>query len=177
MSDPYDALIVTMFGGPGVGKSTTAADIFARLKWTQVSVEMVQEYAKGKVYEESMRTLDHQIYVFGKQLHYVKRCAREVDVVVQDASLLNSLIYKREKTSETFKRLVREEYERFDNFNIYIERDHPYDSEGRYQTREEALKLDARIERKLEELGLNYIKCKSGPENVGPLIREIQGRV
>jgi nicotinamide riboside kinase len=173
----YDSLVVNLFGGPGVGKSTSAAHIFSELKWQQISTELVPEYVKGKVHEGSMQTLEHQIYVFGKQLHYIKRAARNVDVVVQDASLLNSLIYEQERTSDTFKRLVLEEYNRFENVNIYIERDHPYDPEGRYQSKEEALEVDAEIRNTIERIGIDYLTFKSGPENIGPIIESIQDRI
>ena len=173
MGDPYDTLIVNIFGGLGVGKSTTAAHLFAELKWDQVSVELVSEYVKGKVYEDNYNTLDHQIYVFGKQLHYVKRCAGDVDVVVQDASLLNSLIYHADQTSDTFKRLVLEEYHKFNNVNVYIERDWPYDPVGRQQTQAEAEALDQKILDMLEKQDLDYITFKSGPENIDAILTHI----
>jgi nicotinamide riboside kinase len=177
MNASYDALIVNLFGGPGVGKSTTAAHLFAELKWEEVSVELVTEYVKGKVHEGNDQTLDHQIYIFGKQLHYVKRAARNVDIVVQDASLLNSLIYRRELTSETFRQLVWEEYSRFENnLNIYIERDHPYDPTGRQQSEKEAYRIDDRVRDTIGDLGIDYLTFKSGPENIGRILDEIHNR-
>lgn len=173
----YDSLVVNLFGGPGTGKSASAYHLTAKLKWQQVSVGLVREYVKGKVYEGNDQTLEHQTYVFGKQLHWVKRAARHVDVVVQDTSLLNSLIYHRDKTTVKFKELVWEEYNRFDNLNIYIERDHPYDPTGRQQTEEEALEVDRQIRNKIEELGIEYLTFKSGPEKIGRIIEEINSRL
>ena len=44
--------VINLFGGPGCGKSTTAADLFARMKLRGLSVELVTEYAKDVVWDE-----------------------------------------------------------------------------------------------------------------------------
>ena len=67
------ALVVNLFGGPGCGKSTVAALLFGKLKQHGVNCEMALEYAKDKVWEESFKTLEDQIYIFGKQLHKIWR--------------------------------------------------------------------------------------------------------
>lgn len=46
-----NALVVNLFGGPGCGKSTTMARLFADLKTRGLNVEMVSEFAKDLVYE------------------------------------------------------------------------------------------------------------------------------
>ena len=62
-------LVINLFGGPGVGKSTTASQLFANLKWSNINCELVREYAKDKVWENSLELLDNQLYVFAKQHH------------------------------------------------------------------------------------------------------------
>ena len=47
-------LVVNLFAGPGTGKSTAAAQIFQALKWQRFSCELVTEFAKEKVWEESL---------------------------------------------------------------------------------------------------------------------------
>ncbi len=39
-----------MFGGPGTGKSTSAAGLFFKMKLAQMEVELVTEYAKDLVW-------------------------------------------------------------------------------------------------------------------------------
>lgn len=56
------ALIINLIGGPGSGKSTTAAGLFYKLKKLGYNCEMSLEFAKDKV-------MDDQIYIFGKQYH------------------------------------------------------------------------------------------------------------
>jgi adenylate kinase family enzyme len=66
-------LVVNLFAGPGSGKSTFCASVFAKLKILGIDSEMSLEYAKDIVWEESYQKLDHQIYIFGKQLHRLQR--------------------------------------------------------------------------------------------------------
>lgn len=58
--------IINLIGGPGVGKSTLAAEIFAELKKKGKSAELALEYAKDQVWDENLRILKDQLYIFGK---------------------------------------------------------------------------------------------------------------
>ena len=42
-------LVVNLLGAPGSGKSTIAASIFSKLKFQNLNVELVSEYAKELV--------------------------------------------------------------------------------------------------------------------------------
>lgn len=88
-----NAIILNLFSGPGAGKSTMAADIFAKLKRAGVNSELASEYAKDKVWEKSLSILENQIYVFGKQHHRLFRLKSQVDVIVTDSPILLSAIY------------------------------------------------------------------------------------
>ena len=140
--------IINMLGGPGTGKSTVAASVFARLKRDGVHCEFVSEYAKELVYESRMRTLTNQIHVFGEQLHRIWICAEQVDVVVMDTSLLNSIIYG--PCSDEFARLIISEFFKMDNLVFSIYRDVPYSTVGRYQTEKEAEAVDVKIQQVME---------------------------
>ena len=54
-------LHINLWAGPGTGKSTMAAGIFAALKWNKIDCELVSEYAKQIVWEESYTKLNNQI--------------------------------------------------------------------------------------------------------------------
>ena len=43
--------IINLYGGPGVGKSTTAAGLFYKMKIAGYSCELAYEWIKLKVYE------------------------------------------------------------------------------------------------------------------------------
>jgi len=135
------AIVVNLFAGPGVGKSTNAARIFAELKMLGINCEMALEFAKDKVWEESFRTMDDQIYIFGKQFHRIWRLKDKVDVIICDSPLPISIVYDKEN-SEAFHELIMEQFNKFKNLNFYLKRSSEYQKEGRLQTEEEAKKID-----------------------------------
>ena len=51
-------LVVNFFAGPGAGKSSMAAGLFAELKFRGVNCELATEYAKDKVWEGSLGVFD-----------------------------------------------------------------------------------------------------------------------
>ena len=77
-------LVVNLFGAPGAGKSTGAAYIFSRLKLAGINAELVTEFAKDKVWEESKAVFQNQAYIFGKQYFRISRVQDKVDVVITD---------------------------------------------------------------------------------------------
>ena len=60
-------IVVNFFAGPGTGKSTHAAMLFAKLKTMNINSELIQEYAKDKTWIRDSKTLEVQPYIAGKQ--------------------------------------------------------------------------------------------------------------
>lgn len=147
------AIVVNLFAGPGVGKSTTAARIFAELKMHGVNCEMALEFAKDKVWEESFKTMDDQIYIFGKQFHKIWRLKDKVDVIICDSPLPISIVYDKEN-SEAFHTLIMEQFNKFDNYNVLLTRSGEYQKEGRVQTEEEAKEVDKTVEKVLKNYNI-----------------------
>ena len=87
------ALVINLFGGPGCGKSTTMARLFADLKARGFNVEMVSEFAKDLVYEQRQETMKDELYIFAKQHHRLFRVADKVDIIITDRPLLLTNIY------------------------------------------------------------------------------------
>jgi hypothetical protein len=147
------AIVVNLFAGPGVGKSTTAARIFAELKMHGVNCEMALEFAKDKVWEESFKTIDDQIYIFGKQFHKIWRLKDKVDVIICDSPLPISIVYDKEN-SEAFHTLIMEQFNKFDNYNVLLTRSCEYQKEGRIQTEEEAKGVDEMVKKVLKDYNI-----------------------
>lgn len=167
------SLIVNLFGGPGTGKSTTAAGVFNLLKNEGESSELALEYAKEKVWEETTAVLRDQIYVFAKQLHRIKRLENQVDIVITDSPLLLSLIYGK-KYSTQFKNLVISEHESLNNLNIFLKREKEYVGKGRLQTEEEAVKIDTEIRTILVPYKtFEIVANPDAPQKILELIRNV----
>jgi hypothetical protein len=168
-------LVVNIFGGPGCGKSTAAAGTYFKLKSSHVHAELVTEFAKDKVWEDSLSVLANQIYIFANQHQRIFRCLNKVDVIVTDSPVNLGLIYGTmygNHLSEPLEQLIRYEFQRNHNLNIVLERASDYDSRGRVQTYEEALMVDKRIIEILQQDDLPYVVLPVTP-NVPDLITSL----
>lgn len=158
-----ETLVLNLFGGPDVGKSTSMAAIFALLKIQQVSCEMAPEFAKDKIWEGSAHVLDNQVYILGKQHHRIARLDGKVGVIICDSPLLNSILYY-QGDNPYFAPAVFVEFSRFRNLNIVLARpDRPYDPSGRLQNEEQAKHLDDRVVQILDFLKQDYHTFPLGP--------------
>lgn len=150
-------MVINLFGGPGVGKSTIAASVFVELKKQGINCELITEFAKDKVWEESLKTLEDQIYVFGKQFHKMWRVKDKVDVIICDSPLVNSIIYDGENDN-TFHKLIMEQFNKFANLNYLVGRNVKYEESGRSQTESEAKEVDNIVLHVLDENEISYKK-------------------
>lgn len=136
----HEALVVNIFAGPGAGKSTLAADVFARLKAGGANAELVTEFAKDLVWEGMTDALDCQLYVTGVQAWRIRRLLRRADVVVTDSPVLLGAVYAREPGQAE---ACREEFrvERF-RYDVLLDRKMKFDPRGRRHTEAESRRLD-----------------------------------
>lgn len=143
--------VINLFAGPGIGKSTTAAGVFWKMKTLGFKVELVTEFAKGLVYAGDIK-LNDQLYIFAKQNWRLSILEGQVDYAITDSPLILSNIYFDKETamySESFfKSLVKDTFDHYNNINFFMTRDtetHPYQKYGRTQTLEEAKEIDNKI--------------------------------
>lgn len=165
-------LVINLIGGPGSGKSTCASGIFYQLKKLGINCELALEFAKDKVWEESIKILDDQLYVFGKQYHKLFRLNGKVDVIITDSPLLISILYNK-TPSEYFDKLVVEQYHTFNNLLFFINRAENYQTEGRLQTKEESEGLDNIIKEILQDNNIPYdeIACENAVEHIVNVVK------
>ena len=159
------AIVANLLAGPGTGKSTSMAGIFAELKWRGINCEMAPEFAKEKVWEKSTNILNNQIYVFGKQFNTIFRLDGQVEVIITDSPLLLSIIYGKNE-SELFRQFVLEVFNRHDNMNFFLERLKEYNPKGRLQTFEEAKEKDREIKEVLDFNKISYTMMEAKREVV-----------
>lgn len=138
--------VINLFGGPGAGKSTTAAGLFYLMKSEGMKVELVTEYAKDLTYEGADARFRNQLYILAKQDQRLRRLEGQVDYVVTDSPLLLSLAYAKPPwTAPWFEAAVLGTVETYKNFNVEVLRVKPYQTYGRSQTEREARSLDTTI--------------------------------
>lgn len=135
--------VVNIFGGPGTGKSTTAAYLFHELKCHGSNAELVTEYAKDMVWEGRHNVLSDQLYMMAKQNRKLNRLVEHgLDVAITDSPLILGALYQPDDYYASFESLLVEVFKSYDNFNIYLQRSTVYNSLGRNQTEDEARAID-----------------------------------
>lgn len=152
---------LNFYAGPGSGKSTISAWLFAKMKQNRHSVELVQEYVKTWAYEGKVPTSYDQIYLFAKQLRKEDLVLRSgVKHIISDSPLFLSLCYAKKNSPEFFEplyKIVDEVEKKYPSLNIFIARkDRQYSQEGRYQNYQEACDMDSYILEQLKNKSIEY---------------------
>ena len=168
--------VINLFGGPGVGKSTTASGLFYEMKKARLEVELVTEYAKDAVWEGRTSLLDDQIYIFAKQQRRISRLAAHgVKWVITDSPVALGLIYLKDGAlSDNFNNLVMEVFNHWDNHNFLLQRNFAYTPIGRNQKDETEAKLfDQRLNRLFQTYNIPYDVITGGEYAVAEIMKNI----
>jgi hypothetical protein len=169
-------LVINLIGGPCAGKSTLRAGVFYELKKLGINCEEAPEYAKDKTYEQSLKVLDNQIYVFAKQHHRVLRLCGIVDVIVTDSPILLSIVYDASK-DDLFKQFILQEYRKFNTMTYYVQRKYEYEQVGRNQTFDGALELDTEINRMLVDNNVPFKPVNGDEDGVRSVVEDVLRRI
>lgn len=138
--------VINLFGGPGVGKSTTAAGLFCELKYRDIKCELVTEYAKDMTYENRGNILADQLYILAKQNRRVQRLVGIVDYIITDSPIIIGLMYMPKNYFTNFAPLVWQMFNSYNNINFFLNRKKAYQTYGRNQTEEEAKQIDVALQ-------------------------------
>lgn len=165
------ATVINLFGGPSVGKSTTAAGVFSILKLHGVECELVTEFAKDLTWEERYNTLKNQQYIFGKQHHRLWRIKDKVDIIVTDSPLMLSSVYGEvhNATTDSFTTNVIDVVNTFNNYNILLTRTKKYNQNGRSQSEGAAKKIDKLIIDKLSKHNMEWLEAPGNFEGINKI--------
>lgn len=169
-------LVINLFGSPGAGKSSGAAYIFSKLKMIGVNAELITEFPKEKVWEESKKPFkpNNQVYLFGEQFYRQSRCEDEVDVLVTDSPLPLSILYNKSPIlDESFDKVVMNCFNSFNNLSYLVLRDKPYNPKGRFQTEEESDALVDDLRDILLKQGIPFETIKGNQDYYDKIIAEV----
>ena len=136
--------VINFFGGPNLGKSTTAAGLFYKMKINGHSVEFVTEYAKDVTWEDRQSVLKDQLYIFANQNRRLERLRDKVQFVITDSPLIIGLGYVPDNYPSTFEPFVIDMWNTYENKNFYLvnDGDLTYQQEGRNQNKREASEIN-----------------------------------
>lgn len=175
--------IVSLYGGPGAGKSTSAAYMFYLLKAAGEHTELVREYVKDWAWEGRKIDTYDQIYFLGKQVRKESMLFGKVKWLVTDCPVFMSYyyasIYCTPILAEGIKAAVMAFYQQtiedgHKQYHILLHRTTPYVQDGRYQNEKEALNIDNGVEQMLMNLKIpGVIHCNSDENSLKELFSNL----
>lgn len=176
MDDKKTTTIISLYGGPGAGKSTSAAYMYYLLKAAGENAELVREYVKDWAWEGRKIDTYDQIYFLGKQVRKESMLLGKVKWLVTDSPIFMNYYYAQlyctRKLAQGVSGAVLAYYDQtleegHKHHHILLQRTNPYNKEGRYQSEEEALEIDDGVERMLRHLKIpGVVHCKSTEEDL-----------
>lgn len=167
--------IVNLYAGPGTGKSTTATSLFSELKYLGINCEYVAEGAKDAAWEgRSSKYWKAQQFIYGEQSWRMERLQGEVDIIVTDCPILMGLVYMPADFSiPALRDVLRQDYDRYDNLDVFLNRNKPFNPKGRTQTEEQAKTLDSQILTQLSYQGVETLMLNFSRDNPIQIIQHM----
>ena len=169
-------VIVNLYGAPGAGKSTGSAYIFGQLKMNNVSVELVREFVKDKIYEKSEGVFNDQVYILGKQHFRQTNVKGNVDVIITDCPLIVQAYYTDKYKfpyADELRQLVLKLYSLENNINYFVNRDKPYNPDGRFQTEADSDSISDNLKEYLDNLGIEYKEINGNITDYDSVVADI----
>jgi len=177
--------IISLYGGPGIGKSTSGALLYWLLKnKLQANAELVREYVKNWAWEGRHIQPYDQFLFTAKQIRLESILLGRADYVVTDSPVFLTVVYAKKYTSseiaEGIEQAVRAYYRQVakdghQHVHVMLARTKPYKQEGRYETALAAQELDRLVVETLEGAGVAYQKCGTDPAELEQLLVQVTG--
>lgn len=154
--------IINIWGSPGVGKSTLAAEIYVELKKQNKSVELVTEVAKDYVYRGQRPTKDEQLSIATKQLYVESLKYNKVEFIITDCPVLLPYFYLETNHNIHLTYPFLSFYNHslsingIKSYDFLLERYFEYDPNGRFETENESEILDQKLYKFLDKLNISF---------------------
>lgn len=174
--------IVNLYGGPGAGKSITAASTFALAKSQGLNCELVTEYIKSWAWEGRKPVNYDQFYFFGQQSRREYTLFDKVDLIITDSPVAIcgyfASVFGSESQDACFRQMVREYYSMLGKSGVkclhfFMDRQHAYDPRGRFQTEQEATDMDVHQLIYLGRMGFDVKRLKSNNQASKKILQEV----
>lgn len=176
---------IALIGGPGSGKSTTAAKVFAQCKSEGITAELVQEFVRDQLNRGwVMKSAADQLRILVEQRSKEDIIPNTIDVIVTDSPVFLSYYYGLLSCPladisdiETLTYLYKEflkDLTRYDK--VYsIRRTKEYVPDGtRTQTADESDEIGLNLEMLLESHGISLIGVTGDDDGFEMIMRSIR---
>ncbi len=167
--------IYSLYGGPGTGKSTSAAYMYAYLKQYGTNAELVREYVKDWAWDGRKINNYDQLYIMGKQIKREASLFGKVEVIVTDSPVFLGIIYADKYSPKYiadgvkagaigfYKQAAEEGHE---HVHVFLKRTKPYEPAGRYQDEAQAKEIDEQIKQTLISLDMPFIELDTDNQSL-----------
>lgn len=154
--------VISLYSGPGSGKSTLSAELYAIMKYKHLSVEMVREVAKEWAFDNRKIGPFDQISIIGEQIKRESSLFGQVNYIITDSPVALGAFYFEHNHNQMFMSDMVEQYYKFCNKNnikfknFFLTRQSYYEQHGRFETRSEAKVVDAGLQLFMDTCGYKY---------------------
>lgn len=158
--------VINFFGGPGSGKSTTALGVTSILKANGIIAEYVSEFPKEIVWAGELHLLSDQMPIAREQFRRQNILKGKVEFIVTDCPLVLQLPYILDHIDDPEEQKRCEDevlagWNQFENMNIFIQRDKPFQQAGRAHNEEQSREKDRQLKELLETRHYKYCLTRS----------------
>lgn len=175
-------LVVNLFGGPGVGKTTLRSLLFAELKMRggRLVVEEAAEVAKPAALEGRAIAFRNRIKLLGDQYHCLLVAETGgADVLVTDGPVFQNVVYAaREGWPPDYAGMCLWAHARHPSFNVLVERrpEHGFQQAGRREDEASSAAADRETEEALGRAGIPFVRAWSSAGEAARLAAEVVAR-
>lgn len=166
--------VINFWGGPGTGKSTAAAGLFSAMKIQRYSVELVTEFAKDVIWEKHWSIFGEQDYILSQQNRKLRRLVDKVDYAISDSPLAMSVSYAPEYYPDSFKAFCMDQFNSYENVNIFLNRTFKYDPLGRRQSEQSADDKSKHIKKVMDDYKIQYIELDADEKIIDKTLQIIR---
>ena len=173
---PNLPIILNLFGGPGIGKTTAAAKIFVELKMLGIETANPEEHAKLAIWKGREDLLDQQLVILGQTWETLHALSDKVDVVVMDSPLMLCSVYAGEKENKHFHDTVADFHKKMPRINMVLQRPKGlvYSNKGRREDKNQAKIVDTKVQDALHKYDENYSLLEITNESAKNVAKTIQ---
>lgn len=166
--------VINLFGSPSAGKSTTMLGLTYEMKMLGLSVEKTDEFFKELIFEETAKSkFGGQLFVLAEQNRRLARLEGVNDFAITDCPLPLIDFYTKKDYITGFNDLTINLYNKYDNVNYFIERNHEFENEKRAHNESQANQISEDLLLYLEKNKIPYKVLKSGPALIDEILLDL----